>query len=136
MPSETLTPILEEGLLEVPVLDVHTHLDAAHLSARGLHDILLYHMVISDLVTAGCPSRARLLEDPDEAETRARIIEAVAYLPYIQNTSCAWGMRIILKDLYGWSESNINILTESAPPYEPALGSLNLRGVPCKVSKD
>ena len=51
---------LEEGLEATPLLDAHTHLDAAHLSARGLHDILLYHMVISDLASAGCPSRARL----------------------------------------------------------------------------
>ncbi|TET39069.1 MAG: molybdopterin oxidoreductase [Dehalococcoidia bacterium] len=37
--------------------------------------------------------------------------------------------------LYGWAEANVNILTESAPPYEPALGSVNLRGILCKVSK-
>ena len=37
--------------------------------------------------------------------------------------------------LYGWRESNLNILTQSEPPYEPALGSLNLRGIPCRVSK-
>ncbi len=37
-------------------------------------------------------------------------------------------------ELYGWSESNINILTGSAP-HEPALGSLGLRGMLCKVSR-
>jgi hypothetical protein len=41
---------LEEGLATIPLLDIHTHLDASHLAARGLHDIALYHMVISDLV--------------------------------------------------------------------------------------
>ena len=55
---------LEEALREIPLLDAHTHLDAAHLSARGLDDILLYHMVISDLYSAGCPEGARLSEMP------------------------------------------------------------------------
>jgi glucuronate isomerase len=96
--------VLEEGLAGLPVLDVHTHLDAAHLPARGLHDILLYHMVISDLTSAGCPTSARLSADPDGAEAEARLREALPYLPYIQNTSCFWMVRIILRDLYGWTD--------------------------------
>lgn len=38
-------------------------------------------------------------------------------------------------ELYAWQESNINLLTDSDPPYEPAVGSTNLRGLPCKVYK-
>ena len=38
-------------------------------------------------------------------------------------------------ELYGWDESNLNCLTSSSPPYEPTLGSLTLRGIPCKVYK-
>ena len=63
MDSTKLIPTIEEGLAEIPLLDIHTHLDASHLTARGLHDVLLYHMVVSDLASAGCPSRARLSED-------------------------------------------------------------------------
>jgi anaerobic selenocysteine-containing dehydrogenase len=37
--------------------------------------------------------------------------------------------------LYGWSESNINILTNSNPPYNREMGSTNLRGMLCKVYK-
>jgi len=95
---------LLEGLNAIPLLDIHTHLDAAHLTARGLHDILLYHMVISDLVSAGCPSRVRLDEEPGEDEVERRILEALPYLDYIQNTALFWGMRIALKDLYAWEE--------------------------------
>jgi hypothetical protein len=99
-----LIPTLEEGLREIPLLDIHTHLDAAHLTARGLHDVLLYHMIVSDLSSAGCPSRARLSEDPDEAEAQARLAEAIPYVPFIRNTSGYWGVRIILRDLYDWRE--------------------------------
>jgi hypothetical protein len=95
---------MEEALREVSILDVHTHMDAAHLSARALDDILLYHMVISDLYSAGCPEGARLSETPTVEESHARLERAIEYLPRIQNTSCCWGVRIILKDLYGWTE--------------------------------
>jgi anaerobic selenocysteine-containing dehydrogenase len=37
-------------------------------------------------------------------------------------------------DLYGWSESNINILTDDGHPYSRELGTPNLRGMLCKVS--
>ncbi len=104
MPNSELWTTLQQGLDATPLIDVHTHCDAAHLSARGLHDVLLYHMVMSDLTSAGCPSRARLSEDPDDAEAEARIIEALPYLRYIQNTSCFWLVRVILRDLYDWTE--------------------------------
>jgi anaerobic selenocysteine-containing dehydrogenase len=37
--------------------------------------------------------------------------------------------------LYGWREANLNLLTESSPPYDPAMGTANLRGLMCKVYK-
>jgi anaerobic selenocysteine-containing dehydrogenase len=38
-------------------------------------------------------------------------------------------------DLYGWQEANLNLLTNSSPPYDPAMGTPNLRGLICKVYK-
>ena len=98
---------LENALAEVPVLDVHTHLCGAKLAARGLHDILLYHMIVSDLYSAGCPSGARLTQFPGWAtkdEAHQRIHEALPFLPHIRNTSGWWGVRLILRDLYDWTE--------------------------------
>ena len=37
--------------------------------------------------------------------------------------------------LYGWDESNINILTSGEPPYDHNIGSWNTKGVPCKIYK-
>ena len=96
---------VEEALAQVPVLDIHTHLVGGKLGARGLHDVLLYHMVVSDLYSAGCPSGGRLTQYPawpSEAEAAQRIQEALPFLPAIRNTSSFWGVRIILRDLYGW----------------------------------
>jgi glucuronate isomerase len=98
---------LEAALAQTPILDVHTHLVGGKLAARGLHDILLYHMVVSDLYAAGCPAGARLTQFPgwpSQSEAHARIVQALPYLPHIKNTSSFWGVRIILRDLYGWRE--------------------------------
>lgn len=95
---------LLEKINQIPAIDIHTHLNAAHLGARGLHDILLYHMVISDLYSAGCPDGSRLSENPDEKEATSRIEAALPYLPSIQNTSCFWLCRNIFAELYDWHE--------------------------------
>ena len=98
---------LDEALAALPVMDAHTHLCGPHLGARGLHDLLLYHMLISDLYAAGCPSGARLTEFPkwpDREEAHRRIAEAIPFVPLIRNTSGAWMVRRLLGDLYGWHD--------------------------------
>jgi len=103
---DNLQSDLELGLAEMPILDIHTHLVGGRLAARGLHDLLLYHMLVSDLYGAGCPSGSRLTEFPnwpDQAEAHQRIEEAIPYLPYIRSTSMMWILRLILKDLYNWT---------------------------------
>ncbi len=39
-------------------------------------------------------------------------------------------------ELNGWRESNINMLTDNDPPYDPAIGSTNLRAISCRVFKE
>jgi anaerobic selenocysteine-containing dehydrogenase len=34
---------------------------------------------------------------------------------------------------FGWSESNVNILTSDQPPFSKEMGSANLRGILCKI---
>ncbi len=98
---------VEEALAAVPVLDIHTHLVGGRLGARGLHDVLLYHMVVTELYSAGCPSGARLTPYPgwpSDSEAHARIEEALPFVPAIQNTSCFWAVRLILRDVYDWRD--------------------------------
>ena len=98
---------LFEELCSIPLLDAHTHLVDGKLGARGLHDVLLYHMGVSDLYAAGCPSGARLTQFPgwpSKQEAHQRLLEALPYLKYVRNTGISWGIRLILEDLYGWKE--------------------------------
>lgn len=98
---------LLERLYEMPILDAHTHLVDGKLAARGLHDILLYHMAVSDLYAAGCPSGTRLTcypSWPTIEEAHFRIKEALPYLSYVRNTATSYGIRTILKDLYNIEE--------------------------------
>ena len=107
MTNNALFHEISEGLSSIPLLDAHTHLVDGKLGARGLHDILFYHMAVSDLYGAGCPTGARLTEYPgwpSVEEAHKRIKEALPYLKYVQNTSISWGIRMILGDLYGWNE--------------------------------
>ena len=64
-------------------------------------------MGVSDLYGAGCPSGARLSQYPcwpTEEEAHKRLREAMPYLKHVRNTGIAWGIRLILEDLYGWKE--------------------------------
>ncbi len=91
---------ISEYINSLPLIDIHTHMDLSHLSARGLHDVLLYHMMISELYSAGCPDGARLSEYPDEAEAQSRLLAAIPYLPHIRYTSTYSIAKRILSDLY------------------------------------
>lgn len=97
-------PEFYQKITKIGAFDCHTHIDASHPVARGIQDILLYHMVISDLYSAGCPSGARLSEEPSTNEVCQRVTEAIPYLPRIKNTSSYYAMRIILNDLFDWTE--------------------------------
>jgi len=55
--------------------------------------------------------------------------------PRVVGVSYAWWFpEQGVESLYGWQESNINILTASEP-YNPEIGSTNLRGILCQVYK-
>ncbi len=105
MPHSAPVAEIEDILDSFAWMDPHTHLDAVRLPARGLDDILLYHMAISDLYAAGCPSGARISEDRSDEEAKSRILEALPYLSSVRNTFISWGVRTVLSDLYDWHDT-------------------------------
>ena len=83
------------------------------------------------------------IEDGDQVyiETNRGRIKQRAMLtdgidPRVIGVSYAWWFpERGVESLHGWQESNINILTASEPPYNPEIGSTNLRGILCRVYK-
>ncbi|MCX6655196.1 MAG: molybdopterin-dependent oxidoreductase [Candidatus Bathyarchaeota archaeon] len=47
----------------------------------------------------------------------------------------AYGWWFPEDDDFGWEEANINILTSNDPPFDPAIGTPNLRGLMCKITR-
>ncbi len=45
----------------------------------------------------------------------------------------AWWFPEEKTGVFGWDKSNINVLTRSEPPYDPGIGTSDLRGIPCRV---
>src|SRR5438445_8599 len=92
MKVNALANELEQALTETPMFDIHTHLVGGKMGARGLHDVMLYHMVVSDLYAAGCPSGARRKAERtirSLADVQAAVKHYVDSIPYAQLLSTA-----------------------------------------------
>lgn len=85
-----------EELGEIPLVDLHTHLRWDKPQAQSLSDIVFYHFVSYELLSAGMPRDA--LEIADEEEKLRR---ALPYFPLIRNTGSFYCLERILRDLYG-----------------------------------
>ncbi len=103
MDEQELTSQLETALWDIPFICIHAHLDPKQLVAQGLHHILLYHMPLTELYSAGMPNGNRLSWYASKEEARTRILEALPYLKYVKNTSLQWLVKRILGDLYEWN---------------------------------
>ena len=74
-------------------------------------------------------------------ETKRGRIKQKAFLtsgidPRVVSVAYAWWYpEKGLSELYGWEESNINVLTNNKQPYSREIGSPNMRGILCKVYK-
>jgi hypothetical protein len=96
-----------DALEAVKVIDPHSHLDAAQPAARNLAEIVLYHHVWIELVSAGMGqyevTRAGLpheLTDP-QMDPMERVRKALPYLPRIRNTTVSMLLKWLLEVMYG-----------------------------------
>ena len=102
---------IQEALSQVRVVDPHTHLSPRRPTARNLADVVLYHHVWIELVSAGMGQREtnatgmpHELENP-VVEPAERIRRALPWLPRIRNTAVAMMLRWVLEDVYGFHET-------------------------------
>jgi len=98
---------VRDALEQVRVFDPHCHLRAAKPWASDLADIVLYHHVWIELISAGMDQYAvtktgmpHELRDPGIPPIE-RLRRCLPYLPHIRNTTAGLLLRWILEDLYG-----------------------------------
>ena len=77
--------------------------------------------------------RIRVESPRGEALFVARVTRDIA--PGVVSVDHGWWFPEKKETGYGVFESNANVLTSDAPPYDPAFGSYQLRGLLCRVSK-
>ena len=56
--------------------------------------------------------------------------------PRVVNAECAWWFPEEAGPEHGVWKSNVNVLTNNAPPYDPAMGTYQLRALLCRVYKE
>jgi len=98
---------IRRALEQVRVIDPHCHLRPHKPAADNLADIVLYHHVWIELVSAGMGqyevTKAGLpqeLEDPGMSPLE-RVRRALPYLSRMENTTLGLLLRWLLQDLYG-----------------------------------
>lgn len=101
--------IIRDSLSRVKVIDVHTHLSPRQLGAGHIADIMLYHHVRSELVSAttGLEGSTIWLDEylNDEQQTPLeRVRRVVKYYRHIGNTTLGTFLQWILKDLYDFHD--------------------------------
>ena len=112
--SNDLRKRLADALDAIPVIDVHSHMRVGKPQADHLADILLYHHLGSELISAGLPAdtiwRDELpheLVDPG-IPPKDRVRSALPYLRRIRNTAVCCLLRTLLADLYDVPKGEID----------------------------
>ncbi len=110
---------IAEALGTARVIDPHCHLRPDRPAADNLADIVLYHHVWIELVSAGMPQHEvtkpglpHELVDP-EMDPLERVRRALPYLPHVQSTTSGLFLRWILSDLYHIEEIHEGNLAEA-----------------------
>jgi glucuronate isomerase len=99
----SLAQRIERMIGDTPVVDPHTHIRCDQPNAPDLASLMSYHWVKTELVAVGMPS-ADLdpALPPDE-----RVRRSIPYLKRMRNTTMAWCLFRIFRDLYDFDEPNL-----------------------------
>ncbi len=90
---------LYEAIRDLPVIDVHSHINRDHISARDLTEIMGYHMVMHPMKSAAYDGstmpHARHAEDRE-----AFFAQWFERWPMVESTGFGWVLKQVLADLY------------------------------------
>lgn len=99
-------------------MDIHSHIDGEHPNATDARQIIFYHYIVTELLSAGMPPKTISPDQPIEEAVKG----AIPYLGLIRNTSTYWYFTRMLRELYGFEGDEIN-----EKNYESLLEALQAR---------
>lgn len=89
---------LEGFISEIPLVDVHTHIDPKSPVAADPSQIMLYHYIATEIRSIGMPV------DEIRAKSADPVGDLIKYFRLIRNTTTYWCLKRILNDLYEFCE--------------------------------
>ena len=104
MKNEALFSRIKDWVDSVPLVDIHSHIDGEHPNAKDARQIIFYHYIVTELLSAGMPHKTISPDLPIEEAVKG----AIPYLALIRNTSTYWYFTRMLRELYGFEEDEIN----------------------------
>jgi len=81
---------------DLPLYDLHNHLNPRSLAPSSFDDVIFYHYIVSELASAGMP-----WGDLEKTKGQQRLAKALDYAKFIRNTSTFWSLKRIAEDIYG-----------------------------------
>ncbi|MEM0172701.1 MAG: hypothetical protein QW213_07410 [Thermoproteota archaeon] len=134
MSQENTFKKIRNELEDIPIVDIHTHLNPLQLKSNDLSEVVLYHYIATELVTSGMPQEILSIKDPDE-----RVRRSLPFLKNIKNTSTFWALKRILSKLFNFdeelSENTFNKLQERFQAFEKNLNGVNFLKEKVKIKK-
>ncbi|MGC8831255.1 MAG: hypothetical protein ACP5PQ_01585 [Thermoproteota archaeon] len=122
-----------EEIPDIPLIDIHTHLDPMRLKAKDLSEIVLYHYIATELASSGMPREILDLEDPDE-----RVRRIIPFLKNVRNTSTFWALRRVFS-LFNFNEEltekNLPLLKDKFTDFEKNFDGISFLKERVKVEK-
>ncbi len=94
-----LRDAIHEAICDIPVLDVHTHVDRDRMAAWGLEQLLFYHMQMYPMAAAGV-AEDRMWPEQPSIERGLPFDQWLACWPQAGDTGFAWVLKTVLRDLY------------------------------------
>ncbi|MCX7917849.1 MAG: hypothetical protein N2589_06990, partial [bacterium] len=106
--SKKIYEKLKEEIKNIPIVDIHSHLNPLFPQARSIEDIIFYHFIRREIHSSGGDDNFFV----SNASLEEKIDYFLKYLDFIENTSNLWCIRKIFKDLYKVNEINKKTLME------------------------
>ena len=97
---------LYDAIREIPVIDVHSHLRPDRLVSRGPKSVLLYHMLLYILRSAGADETTffRGRRGPEQSDGPFPAEQFLAGWPAVSRTGFGWALRTMLRELFDFDE--------------------------------